>query len=456
MDRKYNIIGEKKDVDASKRISCSFSEEDIISASNRGTYKRALKDLSSCGEISVFEEGNRIIVEILGEKVHLESNITDCSCSCPSKIMCRHIVAAIIAFGNLSDELPEKTKSDYKADTKTDLKSENKDIKIDHEYLSEIIKEAENIIAKGIMSCTENDSRTLLGLALKGGSVYKDISNLCRNCSEQINLMNSRSADFSQINAAGLFCRLYNTAKAMIGKNGKQLLEKNEICCTERGYFMCLGAYPWLSRSGYAGITAVLYEKNIDKFFTLNNTMPTFYSSTENAGIIKNLTKLLHSRSYWQNEKSIAAIIGINFSLINYKSDEHRRISSSKQTNCVSGDKINPEDIPEKILMIPENVGYDYFSRKSNEYFFAVKNPQIKGVHFNASMQNLEFFISGKNIKEIECVIKYNNISENAISFIEEHNNKRFDKSSMLMRKYENYFCPISIITDENIRNIYF
>lgn len=460
MDRKYNLVGSSDTMSAAGKIAPYFNEDSLISASNKGTYKRALKDLDACTEIQISVDDTGISACMAGETVHLEGDISKCTCTCPSKIICRHIIAAAAAVGELSDapEQAAEVNSDTTADVSENAQSDKtaEAVEIDRPYAEEILHTAENLLAKGIMSCTENDSEILTRLALKGGTLYKNTSGLCRSCAAEITLMNSRSAEFSQISAAYLFCRLYNTAAALLGKNGHKLIERAGFSHEGRGSFMCLGAYPVISRSGYASVTAALYEREIKQFFTCSVMLPTFYSSTENVGKLSSLNKLFHTRSHWQSERSIASLIGLNFILVNYKSDERGRISSSKQTSCASGKPVTTDDIPDEILSLPKPEHYDYFSSRRNEQFFAVVKPKITDVEFNSSIQTLVFTVSGKNIDEIECALPYVEYNKNAIEFIEHNSKKSLGKCFMLMRKYGESYYPISIINGDTVRNIYF
>ena len=65
MDRKYNIIADNAAEAYARRICGQFTEEKLVAASNKGTYKRALKDIEACEtRLEVTEEYplNKLIV----------------------------------------------------------------------------------------------------------------------------------------------------------------------------------------------------------------------------------------------------------------------------------------------------------------------------------------------------------------------------------------------------------
>lgn len=62
---------------------------------NKGTYKRACKDTE--GLSPEYEEGSgSITVKVGGETVNVVSDLAKCSCTCPSRAVCRHIIGGIL------------------------------------------------------------------------------------------------------------------------------------------------------------------------------------------------------------------------------------------------------------------------------------------------------------------------------------------------------------------------
>ncbi len=75
----------------------------LIGMSNKGTYKRALKDLEGA-EVSVNETDECAEVHFGGEVCKIKAPLWESSCSCPSRSVCRHLISAILWLKNNSGE----------------------------------------------------------------------------------------------------------------------------------------------------------------------------------------------------------------------------------------------------------------------------------------------------------------------------------------------------------------
>lgn len=67
----------------------------LIGLSNKGTYKRACKD-AEAADISVSYGENTAEVSIGGEVCRITDPLWESTCSCPSRSVCRHLIAAIV------------------------------------------------------------------------------------------------------------------------------------------------------------------------------------------------------------------------------------------------------------------------------------------------------------------------------------------------------------------------
>lgn len=70
-------------------------EDFLIGLANKGTYKRACKDAE--GQTPDFTENDdSIAVSFGGETVTIKADLESSACSCPSRAVCRHIIAALV------------------------------------------------------------------------------------------------------------------------------------------------------------------------------------------------------------------------------------------------------------------------------------------------------------------------------------------------------------------------
>ncbi|MBQ7521740.1 MAG: SWIM zinc finger family protein, partial [Clostridia bacterium] len=76
------------------------ADDDYLTAlSNKGTLKRAYKDLQST-EISAEYLDGCVCVSVSGEKCTIVPTLAESKCTCPSRSICRHIITAILWLKN--------------------------------------------------------------------------------------------------------------------------------------------------------------------------------------------------------------------------------------------------------------------------------------------------------------------------------------------------------------------
>lgn len=97
MDRKDYIIN-GDGCHASARQFVPFANEAfLVTLANKGLYKRALKDLETTGQITLTVTGSNLQVQLNDITVCLAPNVSQSTCSCPSKTVCKHILMGILA-----------------------------------------------------------------------------------------------------------------------------------------------------------------------------------------------------------------------------------------------------------------------------------------------------------------------------------------------------------------------
>ena len=79
------------------------NEQTLIELSNKGIYKRALKESKNM-TLSAEKIHECYIVKLDGETCTIKSPLDESQCSCVSRGMCRHIITAILL---LKAQLPQ-------------------------------------------------------------------------------------------------------------------------------------------------------------------------------------------------------------------------------------------------------------------------------------------------------------------------------------------------------------
>ena len=97
MDRKdYIINGDGCHASAGQFVPFA-NEAFLVTLANKGLYKRALKDLETTGQIALTVTGSHLQVQLDDITVCLAPNVSQSTCSCPSKTVCKHILMGILA-----------------------------------------------------------------------------------------------------------------------------------------------------------------------------------------------------------------------------------------------------------------------------------------------------------------------------------------------------------------------
>lgn len=98
MDWKNNIIVKSTQcLELAKKFVPYAEESVLVTFANKGLYKRALKDLESITQIEIEKTDEDLEITLSDVKVILKANITQSTCSCPSKTVCKHILMGIIS-----------------------------------------------------------------------------------------------------------------------------------------------------------------------------------------------------------------------------------------------------------------------------------------------------------------------------------------------------------------------
>lgn len=449
MDRKYNIIADEAAERAAGQIAAGFTEERLIAASNKGIYKRALKDIDGAQVKISAEDGVRVTLS--DAVVTMHGDISACRCSCPSKTICRHIISAAVILSQYADGKPaEDTPPEH-------VKNDTADkILPDEKYLAAVMQTVSGIISKGIISCGRTDMDELSRLATTAPIVHRDIGRMCRSAAADIGLMLERSTGFSALPAAMRLCRIYNTAQVSAKPQGEPLLfSGSDYEPMGKGDFLCLGIYPHRSRTGFAGVTAVMFELSDGAYYTYNAVISDIYSSTANAGSPEWLTKLSRAHSHWQNEVSLEMLSGKRVHLIGFKADKSGKISSSKQTVCAFANRITSADIPDAAQQIPSEEEYDYFAMTNKPRFAAVRAERISGVQFDKAEQVLYYTVECADFA-IHCTTPYSELTDRMIRFTEAMDGQHMDETYALIRFYRGGAELLSLIDSSGVHNILF
>lgn len=482
MDWKYTVINKGNadiagaaDIAAIAAALPRLSDDELTAASNKGIFKRACKDIEGMGnvDITVSPDASGVIISFPDCNVTSGNSLAGFTCSCPAKTVCRHIIAAALVIrkfaednmGNAAADIPvDENISPEMPDTADDLPDnsgrqnipECDDNSEDSSYMNAVLETVSGILRKGLVNCGSSEQQGLMSLSLKGSSNCRRIALLCRSAASDIEAMNSRSPAFNPLTASLRLGRIVNTVRAAAGESGKLLLRGGDYTDRGNGGFICLGAYPYRTSSGFAGITAILYETHLGEFFTFGSGLSDIYENTADAASKEAFRKQLRRHCHWQNDVSFEMLSGTSFRLINFKADGKNRISSSKQTVYTAGERLCPELLPEEIKRLPKIPEYDYFSVTSGEVYCAYPVTKVTDTEFDTVGQTLYFTLVSPENETVQCSIIHSSVNERAEKAIEEMTGKDLTGGCMTLRISRKGITPVSFMLGGKMHNFFF
>ncbi|WP_241210606.1 SWIM zinc finger family protein [Brachyspira hampsonii] len=389
-------------------------------------------------------------------------------CSCKDSSLCSHKIIAILKYKQMYNSLEELTEENKEIDENI--------LKFSKEFI-------ENIFEKGFYSCSEKDFDIAEQISIKlQVKNMPELAKMLRSIADSIDSMINKHASFNKLFSFATLLRLYNTIKniekAKQNNDNKtvKLLTgeiRSKYINRKSGELVGLGAYPWISSTGYLGASAYLYNLNTKKLSLFSYVIPTFYDNAKISydDVRSNYRKKIH----FENNISIEEISKYKIKFINYKVNNEERISSSKFTSVILNDRINYtllKDIKESknneelfaetyndIKNI--NFRYDYFNKNDMSKIIIAEFQIIENQEFDKIKQILYFDIINKYKEDEEerltLNIKYTSIHSNGIKYIMNYKNSNVDKNRFIvLEKTKYYIRPISIINANAVINIFF
>jgi hypothetical protein len=345
-----------------------------------------------------------------------------------------------------------------------------------------------SLFDKGLISADDTDIENAQQLSLKlDGAGIGNLSRLFRGIATDIENMRAKNTAFDPSQTFSALSRIYTTISLILARPSDSevwtsLVEKSRSVYRTMplGHFTGLGVHPWQTRSGYAGVTALVYhhEKNAVRSYTVS--LADFYEGTQGMVSFQGLKSMLTRGEHWDAGVSLDPVSRSVFTLRNFKLNDEGRLSSSKGTHFSSQGKTTMELIQEIASDFSDAAAeevYDYFGKKGSRQYRLVAADSIGDCEYDKVNQRLTFTIysqskdaesenkeSEDEEDEIEdtvdtetfAFINYSAITKNAIEYIEALAKTGFESCWFLGEEDTQGFIPLSMITAHGVENFYF
>ena len=328
-----------------KKSLALADENFLISLSNKGTYKRALKDIRS--ETPDFDlHENSAEVRTGGEVCTIKADIAESKCTCVARGICRHIICAILILKNSIDieDIPQPKIPDIKEIQNNNI-PEPEPEKIPEKYISErdtekihncikqCIETLGNVIRYGLVRIPESLPDMLEASAVRCHALkMADSERSLREIGSRLSDCVARRASFSMEKFINEICRCMEILMAL---SAEKIMP--EQLGTFRQTYVNYGKKLTILPVGMRNVSgdyvgSIYYFLNIDpyaeqKFFSISDLRPAFYD---------NNMKHFHSNStVWGMEIPLKNMMHSEMALINAKVSGGK-LSTSQETTVLT------------------------------------------------------------------------------------------------------------------------
>lgn len=326
-----------------KALACA-DENFLVGLSNKGTYKRACKDID--GETPDFDLGeNSATVRTGGETCTITVPLSESKCTCVARGICRHIVGAVLILRNnvsldvtvetppVQPEIPSETV--VKEEKKKETVSERDTEKI-HNCVKQCLETLGSILKYGLVRIPENMPDMLEASAVRCHSLkMADAERALRDIGNRLSDCIARRASFSMENFTAELCRCIAVLEPLETDFTPEQL--GTFRQTYSDYNGTLDIMPIGQRSIKGGEYEgdIYYFLNMDvyaeqRFMSLSDLRPVFYNDTQ---------KHFRGVTYpWGMSEPMGSMMHTEMKLANAKVSGGK-LSSSQETQIISGFK---------------------------------------------------------------------------------------------------------------------
>lgn len=399
-------------MDELKKALVFADENFLIGLSNKGTYKRACKDVD--GAEADFDLGeNSATVRTGGETCTISVPLAESKCTCVARGICRHIVGAVLILRNnvsldvtaespVQPETPVE-KPESVAEVKEEKKKEKvseRDIEKIHNCVKQCLETLGSILKYGLVRIPENMPDMLEASAVRCHSLkMADAERALRETGSRLSDCIARRASFSMENFTAKLCRCI----AVLELLKADYIEPEQLGTfrqTYTDYNGNLNIMPIGQRRVKGGEYEgeIYYFLNMDiyaeqRFLSLSDLRPVFYNDTQKHfrgttfpwGMASSLSNMMHS----EMKLAHAKVSGGKLS----SSQETQIISSCKAVlDCdeirdmiytdfrklaIETSEKNPENELEKLCFVqPKNCIESAFDKYSQQYIIILEDVQ--------------------------------------------------------------------------------
>lgn len=373
-------------------------------------------------------------------------------CSCRASAICKHRVAAVLAFrqANGREYLPQIAGENQK----TIVRLSDAQIKILRKTQRLFQDFAE--IGTAHLSGAAVEQLQTLATGAGGASLYR-LSFALKSLADNLRLSLERSAQANETAWLIALARTFALCSALLdapGEPNRKLIGASRSDYEETGALELagVGAYQWRTASGYHGVTILFWCERAARFFTWTDARPvadrTFAPQS-----------CFHGEMRWQGIATPEIAARSFFKLQNPQRNEQNRLSGSASVRAIAAGETDLEklDFGANDFRVWSDLR-GYFAgifaaglkeREASKEFVVVRPAQFGERFFDRTTQLFEWKIIDEQNQVLSLKIPFNAVNETAIQTLERINPAQSEIKGILARVALDaeglYLQPISL-----------
>nr|MDE6780824.1 SWIM zinc finger family protein [Ruminococcus sp.] len=332
-----------KEIPEDLKLQISGADENFLTdLSNKGTYKRACKDVD--GENPDFDLGeSSVTVRTGGETCTIIVPLAESKCTCSARGICRHIVGAIIMLRNIIGtdnitipEIPENVQSSPAESVPEEPPEDSlpeREVEKIHNCVKQCLETLGNIVKYGLVRIPESLPDMLEASAVRCHSLkMADAERTLRETGSRLSDCIARRASFNMDSFISEICYCTGLLDKLTA-DGLKPEQLGTFRQTYEKYGKKLTILPVGQRTVHGDYTGeIYYFLNIDpyaeqRFLSLSDVRPVFYDNRQ---------KYFQSNSFvWGMNTPIKNMMHSEMVLINAKIS-NGKLSTSQETTILT------------------------------------------------------------------------------------------------------------------------
>jgi hypothetical protein len=436
----------------------------LIEIANKGIVNRALKELPDCGiTVTLNEAGDELNATFAdGTTVKIKDSIDGFDCSCPSRTICKHVIAAL-----LSAPKPEGGICSSSERILTTAKPEKpvakpKERVLDVTIIPTVTEFVCEILKTGLFRLPPDYSVKCTQLAtLCHGAGFASFERLFEACAKELELYERKSAAFNKNKLMKSLARLCRLCKSENLSEAAGVF-KQKYTELPQCRLYGIGGYRWQAKTGFVGVTSLYYCPKQKRTLTLTNSRP-----AETMRNVENEINSMLRSPPWNTPVGFDNLSKSELAVNNAKVSADCRLSSSESTIATIIRPATRLGCDELSGIVTDDFStlkslFEFESEESKSVYAVLKSPRIEGSRYDEVKQAYYADLLDSDSRSLTMSVRFSPFTKSGIMNLEalvEDTEFPLDAITVILSVSEDRLevevFPVAVWTNGKIKNIF-